>query len=104
MAAPHVAGVAALIFSQHEDADPEDVADILQDTADEVPCPANPFNPGPPFSFLANCEGDEDNNSFFGHGQVNALAAVADGDDRDEDGGGDHDEKGRRDGDRRRED
>ena len=26
MAGPHVAGVAALVFSQHEDADPEDVA------------------------------------------------------------------------------
>jgi len=105
MAGPHVAGVAALVFSQNEDADPEDVADALLNTADEVPCPANPFNPGPPFDFLANCEGDENNNSFFGHGEVNALTAVTDGGGRDEnDRGGDHDEKGRSDGDRRRED
>ena len=105
MAGPHVVGVAALVFSQHEDADPEDVADILQGTADEVPCPPNPFNPGPPFAFEAHCEGDDDFNGFFGHGQVNALTAVADGDEGDEDDRGDgHDEECRRDGDRRRED
>jgi subtilisin family serine protease len=104
MAGPHVAGVAALVFSQHEDADPEDVADILQDTADEVPCPPNPFNPGPPFSFEAHCEGDDDLNGFFGHGQVNALAAVADGDeggeDEDDEHGGDRAGEDRRNGNR----
>ena len=105
MAAPHVTGVAALIFSLHEDIDPQEVAEILTSTADEVACPPNPFDPGPPFIFLANCEGDEDNNSFFGHGQVNALTALADGDERDEDdSGGDHDQSGRGNGDRRRED
>ncbi|MGH8245780.1 MAG: S8 family serine peptidase, partial [Gammaproteobacteria bacterium] len=81
MAGPHVAGVAALVFSQHEDADPEDVADILQGTADEVPCPPNPFNPGPPFAFEAHCEGEPDNNGFFGHGTHTAgtIAAAANG-------------------------
>jgi len=91
MAAPHVTGVAALIFSQHEDALPRDVTQILQGTADEVPCPPNPFNPGPPFTFEAHCEGDADNNSFFGHGQVNAFSAISDGDgddDDDDDGDG----------------
>ena len=86
MAGPHVAGVAALVFSQHDDADPDDVARILQGTADEVPCPPNPFNPGPPFAFEANCEGDTELNGFFGHGQVNAFAAVEGGDEGDEDG------------------
>jgi subtilisin family serine protease len=109
MAGPHVAGVAALVFSQNQDADPEDVADILEDTADEVPCPPNPFNPGPPFAFEAHCEGDEDNNGFFGHGQVNAFAAIGDGDgdDHDEDddeNDGDDGDEDRRDRDRRRDD
>jgi lantibiotic leader peptide-processing serine protease len=98
MAAPHVAGVAALVFSQNEDSDPEEVASVLQDTADEVPCPPNPFDPGPPFSFLATCEGELDHNGFFGFGQVNAFAAIADGDGGDEDdegGGRDNGDNGR---------
>jgi lantibiotic leader peptide-processing serine protease len=98
MAGPHVAGVAALVFSQHEDADPEDVAHILQATADEVPCPPNPFNPGPPFAFEAHCEGDAEFNGFFGHGQVNAYAAVeggGDGDNDDDHDDGDGDDNGR---------
>jgi subtilisin family serine protease len=104
MAAPHVTGVAALVFSQNEDIDPEEVTEILTGTADEVPCPPNPFNPGPPFDFLANCEGTAENNSFFGHGQVNAVAAIfgADDDSDDEDGGDEDDRGGgARDGDRR---
>jgi subtilisin family serine protease len=112
MAAPHITGVAALVFSQHDDIDPDEVAEILTDTADEVPCPQNPFNPGPPFDFLANCEGSPENNSFFGRGQVNAFAALSgdeDGDgDRDDDDDEDDDDRGRgrgdrddRDGDRR---
>jgi subtilisin family serine protease len=106
MAGPHVAGVAALVISQHKDADPEDVTDILLDSADEVPCPPNPFNPGPPFDFVATCEGSPENNSFFGYGQVNALNALtnADGDgeggedDDNRDNDGDDDDRRDRDG------
>jgi subtilisin family serine protease len=112
MAGPHVAGVAALIVSRFGEMSPRKVTEILQDTADPIPCPPNPFNPGPPFDFAATCEGDEERNGFFGYGQVNALSAVtigdADGDhddhedDDEEDDDGDRD--GRDDDDRRRED
>jgi subtilisin family serine protease len=76
MASPHAAGVAALIRSQHPNMPQGAVAAMLQSTADPQPCPPNPFNPGPPFSFEATCVGGDGYNGFYGHGQVNALSAV----------------------------
>jgi subtilisin family serine protease len=110
MAAPHVAGVAALVVSRFGEMDPEKLAEILEDTADAVPCPPNPFNPGPPFDFLATCEGTAQNNGFFGHGQVNAFSAIADGaddgddDDADDDNGDDDEGGGNREVSRRNRD
>ncbi|MBK9715690.1 MAG: S8 family serine peptidase [Kouleothrix sp.] len=75
MASPHAAGVAALIKSRGISS-PGAVAAKLANTADPQPCPANPFNPGPPFNFLATCDGGAGYNGFYGHGQVNALRAV----------------------------
>jgi lantibiotic leader peptide-processing serine protease len=76
MASPHVAGVAALVISAHGKMPPGAVAAIINRTADPMACPANPFNPGPPFNYAATCIGGAGYNGFFGHGQVNALAAV----------------------------
>ena len=76
MAAPHVTGVIALIQSQYGPMKPGAAISILERTADEQPCPPNPFNPGPPFNFAAECQGGEGNNGFFGHGEVNAYEAV----------------------------
>ena len=83
MAGPHVTGVAALVVSRygrasgpHGKLSPGRVQAIVTGTADPVPCPANPFNPGPPFDFLAVCQGGAGNNGFYGHGQVNALSAI----------------------------
>ncbi len=76
MSAPHVAGVAALILSQRL-MPPGAVSGVLNSTADPMPCPANPFNPGPPFNYFAICEGGAGYNGFYGHGQVNAYQAVA---------------------------
>ncbi len=76
MASPHAAGVAALILSQYGKMPQGAVAAMLQNTADPLACPPNPFNPGPPFSFQATCVGGEGYNGFYGHGQVNALSAV----------------------------
>jgi len=75
MASPHAAGVAALLLSQDPRLTQGAVAAKLQGTADSLPCPENSFNPGPPFNYLAYCQGGE-HNSFYGHGQVNALKAV----------------------------
>jgi subtilisin family serine protease len=76
MASPHVAGVAALVMSQFGKMPPGAVQAFINQTADPQPCPPNPFNPGPPFIFEATCTGGPSYNSFFGHGQVNALSAV----------------------------
>lgn len=76
MASPHAAGVAALIMSQYPGTPPGAVKAMLENTADPMACPPNPFDPGPPFDFAAWCVGGNGYNGFYGHGQVNALNAV----------------------------
>ena len=73
MAAAHASGVAALIVSRygdlrHGDATmrPGRVRAYLQQTATPVACPPDP----------TACQGDEASNGFYGHGIVDALAAV----------------------------
>jgi subtilisin family serine protease len=84
MASPHVAGVAALVISRFGDTQnpqngkmrPGQVEEYVTQTADPQDCPPNPFNPGPPFAFAADCQGGRGYNGFYGHGQVNALRAL----------------------------
>jgi subtilisin family serine protease len=74
MSAAHVSGVAALVVSRFGDADtpqngklrPGQVAAIIEQTADPMPCPPDP----------TTCQGGEGYNGWFGHGRVNALRAV----------------------------
>ena len=77
MAGPHVAGVAALAISAHGTMNPGQAAALIGRTADPLPCPPNPFDPGPPFSFTATCQGGTGNNGFYGAGEVNALGAIS---------------------------
>ncbi|HEU4727560.1 MAG TPA: S8 family serine peptidase [Kofleriaceae bacterium] len=77
MASPHVAGVAALIISRYGKLSPGAVQAMITRTADPVACPANPFDPSGTGTFLATCEGGAGYNGFYGHGQVNALAAIS---------------------------
>jgi lantibiotic leader peptide-processing serine protease len=89
MASPHATGVAALIISQFGTADatgitmdPAEVQQRLEESAADTPCPSeNPFDyPGLPDEFTAECEDPPDPgtfNGFFGHGIVDALAAVS---------------------------
>jgi lantibiotic leader peptide-processing serine protease len=80
MAAPHVAGVAALIESQHPGISPGAVTGMLISTADPVACPTDlqqyAFFPSVNNGAPQVCTGGAGDNSFAGHGQVNALAAV----------------------------
>ena len=76
MAAPHVTGVVALIESRYGPLSNGSAISILERSADEQACPPNPFNPGPPFNFAAECQGGAGNNGFYGRGEVNAQAAV----------------------------
>jgi lantibiotic leader peptide-processing serine protease len=89
MASPHATGVAALIVSKYGTTDtvhggltmsPASVESVLVDTASPHACP----NPrlvdytivGRPASWNAFCGGGPGFNDFYGHGIVNALAAV----------------------------
>jgi lantibiotic leader peptide-processing serine protease len=89
MAAPHVAGVAALIISRYGDSSspqngklrPGQVAALISQTADPQACP-DTLPPG----YLATtgvnsgavqqCQGGPGHNSWYGNGQADALAAV----------------------------
>jgi subtilisin family serine protease len=75
MASPHVAGVAALAISEHGRMSPGALRALINRTADPLPCPPSPFNPGG--FFPAKCQGGVGYNGFNGHGQVNALAVVS---------------------------
>lgn len=73
VATPHVSGVAALLASSWPEADPEQLAALLRQQADPLPCPARSAAPE-----AADCAGDVVN-SFTGHGLVDALKAVTSG-------------------------
>jgi subtilisin family serine protease len=82
MATPHVTGVAALIESRYGPLSPGHVAAITAQTADSIACPDAAtlalFAPFPSFSNGApqTCTGGPGYNSWYGHGQVNALSAI----------------------------
>lgn len=75
MAAPHVAGVAALLASLHPGATPARLARLLQSTARPVRCPAD-YDLAGTGAQDAYCTGYRDYNAFYGHGMVDAAAAV----------------------------
>jgi subtilisin family serine protease len=80
MASPHAAGVAALIESTGITS-PGAVTARLEGTADPIPCPSDvspwAFYPALDNGAPQTCEGGPAYNSWYGHGQVNALSAVS---------------------------
>ncbi|GAC1512909.1 MAG: S8 family serine peptidase [Candidatus Dormibacteraceae bacterium] len=78
MASPHVAGVAALIASRFGHQDPETMTQLLNAATNQLPCPPDPFLPTwtGPNGTPAHCTGTLAYNSFYGHGQIDALKAV----------------------------
>ena len=76
MAAPHVAGVAALIRAAHPGMPQGAVAALLRNTATAQPCPPA-LDPGVEFfgAPVQVCSGGSGSNNFYGKGLVNALAA-----------------------------
>ncbi|MFE9660668.1 MULTISPECIES: S8 family serine peptidase [unclassified Streptomyces] len=76
MAAPHAAGVAALLKSEHPWASPAVLQALLKAQADNPGCPAEPYDPDGDGVVDSVCEGNKHANGFYGYGVVNALAAV----------------------------
>ena len=77
MAAPHVAGVAALVQELHPNWGPSAVAAAVKRTAAPMSCPAN-WQPQFPADERLRCYGGSDGHtSFFGAGLVDAAAATA---------------------------
>jgi lantibiotic leader peptide-processing serine protease len=90
MAWPHVPGVAALIISQAgKKMSPGQVKAVIERTAEPQPCPMslltdNSVSHIPYLAVLGVnskavqvCDGGADDNSRYGHGQLNALSAVS---------------------------
>ncbi|MFC3896240.1 S8 family serine peptidase [Lentzea rhizosphaerae] len=75
MATPHAAGVAALIASTHPDTDALSLGRMLNAQAETLACPADYDLNGTGVQD-AFCTGYSEYNSFYGHGLVDALAAV----------------------------
>jgi subtilisin family serine protease len=78
MAAPHVAGVLALLASTHPKDSAKQLTQLLYGEAQPMPCPADYDLTGTGVQD-AYCTGDSSYNSFYGHGLVDAFAAVTDG-------------------------
>jgi hypothetical protein len=89
MASPHTTGVAALIVSEYGERDrvhggltlnPNTVERILLRSAAKHACPTprlqSYVDVGRPAEFDALCEGSTRFNGFYGHGIVDAYAAV----------------------------
>jgi subtilisin family serine protease len=75
MAAPHVSGVAALLASTHPGASALDLSKMLNAQAETLACPADYDLNGTGVQD-AFCTGHSEYNGFYGHGMVDALAAV----------------------------
>jgi lantibiotic leader peptide-processing serine protease len=85
MASPHVTGVAALIESRYGPLARGRTAAMLTQTADPIACPdAATLALYAPFPQDSNgepqsCNGGTGYNSWYGHGEVNALSAITHG-------------------------
>ena len=81
MAAPHAAGVAALVKEMHPNWGPSAIKAAVQRSAQHLDCPANwePIPPVFPDIYVderERCYGKKGRTSFFGHGLVDADAAA----------------------------
>jgi hypothetical protein len=76
----------ALMISRFGRMSASDVRERLQETADPIACPTAAvlavyaFFPSVNNDAPQACTGEADNNSWYGHGQVNALRAIGGGD------------------------
>jgi subtilisin family serine protease len=75
MATPHVTGVAALLASEYPGASAQTLTKLLTTQAKPLPCPAD-YDLDGTGAQDAYCTGYQPYNGFYGHGMVDAPAAV----------------------------
>lgn len=75
MAAPHAAGVAALVVQMHPGWSPGAVKAAVQRSTQQLSCPPG-WEPVAEWDQRERCYGDGGRTSFFGHGLVDASAAA----------------------------
>jgi len=71
----HVTGVAALVISKFGKMSPDALLVRLSLAAKPIACPPSPYDPGDTGQ-PATCKGPAFYNSFYGAGEVDALAAL----------------------------
>ncbi|QES50776.1 peptidase S8 [Streptomyces venezuelae] len=76
MAAPHVAGVAALLKSAHPSATPAQLQRMLKAQADKPACPAQVYDNLGNLIDATTCQSKWGQTGYYGYGVVNALNAV----------------------------
>ena len=76
MASPHATGVVALIRNTHPDWSANRAIRALEQQADRLACPANPYDPTGDGANLATCQGGSSGTGFYGAGLIDALDAV----------------------------
>ena len=75
MAAPHAAGVAALVKQMHPDWGPGAIKAAVQRSAQHIDCPPD-WQPLNSADERYRCYGNGGRTSFFGHGLIDAAAAA----------------------------
>ncbi|UQX00546.1 S8 family serine peptidase [Streptomyces sp. RerS4] len=76
MAAPHVAGVAALLKSAHPSATPSQIQAMLKGQATKAECPAQIYDNAGTLIDATTCQAKWGQTGYYGHGVVDALKAV----------------------------
>lgn len=74
-AVPHVTGAAALLLSRFGKLTPDALLARLSNSATPLACPPGPYDPGQTGQ-PATCKGPPHRTSFYGAGEVDALAAL----------------------------
>uniref|UniRef100_A0AAU2JLB3 S8 family serine peptidase n=1 Tax=Streptomyces sp. NBC_00049 TaxID=2903617 RepID=A0AAU2JLB3_9ACTN len=76
MAAPHVAGVAALIKSAHPSATPSQIQAMLKSQSTKTACPAQIYDATGTLINATTCQSKWGQTGYYGYGVVDALKAV----------------------------
>lgn len=76
MAAPHVAGVAALLKSAHPTATPSQLQAMLKAQSTKTACPDRIYNSAGTLIDATTCASKWGQTGYYGHGVVDALKAV----------------------------